>query len=392
MKENSFKPWKLRLRGCIFKVLIVFAFAISLLGMVVGSLLCKFNIQFCVNPLEQARMVLAYSYDGYPDPFENYIPSSELQCPESSVNLTRSLELAYDKAILNHRLKVGTKNSHYRTGRLPDIVFFLGSQKSGTTWGQQVINSQGAIIMGGERLLSYSRSCVLKSCTWNSFRLKLEAEINSLLVDHYYVGGIRAIGFRIMYDHIPGAFRGNFADWLYCHNARVFHFVRRNVISSFWTLQARLVDTLGMGEYIDDSTDKNTATTLASNRIPIVLQVQPTKDYVIRIEEVRKGFRELFTNFYYGEIPYLEMAYEDLASSKYGSLYWNAVFEFMGVRYDHEMNINGMKTQKLHPLPCKSKIANWDEIRNALADTESIQACEAENSRHHAILLVANKT
>ena len=57
-----------------------------------------------------------------------------------------------------------------------------------------------------------------------------------------------------MYDHIPGKYRAKFVQWIFCNNVTVLHHYRDSVVDSFWSEQARVVDTISGHEYIDSNT------------------------------------------------------------------------------------------------------------------------------------------
>ena len=169
-----------------------------------------------------------------------------------------------------------------------------------------------------------------------------------------------------MYDHIPTVYRQRFAQWVYCNNVTVLHFIREAVVLSFWTLQARAIDAFSLGKYVDDSIENGAANALASNRYGIILEPVEARRYVDRIENNRQGFRQLL-KYYQGSgrrIKYFEQAYEDLVGHRANES-WALLSTFLGLSRPLVFSsTNHLMFHKLHPGTCASKIANWDMVRN----------------------------
>jgi hypothetical protein len=79
-----------------------------------------------------------------------------------------------------------------------------------------------------------------------------------------------AVGIKLMYDQIPDRFRTKFAHWVGCNNVTIVHLVRESAVESFWSLQARLVDTLVSGKYTDRSFDVKDQEKMHSNKAALV--------------------------------------------------------------------------------------------------------------------------
>jgi hypothetical protein len=90
-----------------------------------------------------------------------------------------------------------------------------------------------------------------------------------------------AAGVRVMYDHLLPTHRAPFAEWAACRRVALVHVVRRAVVESYWSLQARGADFLGGGgTYVDDTADAAVAAHLATNRGGLRLDARAAGAYV----------------------------------------------------------------------------------------------------------------
>lgn len=202
-----------------------------------------------------------------------------------------------------------------------------------------------------------------KACSWQAWKSHLERTLWNVSID-YPFRAASFVGFRLMYDHIPAQFRQKFANWVVCNNVTVLHFIREAVVMSFWTLQARAVDALSLGRYIDDSVQRGADHQLASNRYGIVLEPAEARMYVERIENNREGFRRLL-KYHKGNcrrVKYFEVAYEDLIGPR-ANEFWKLLSTFLELRSPLTFSSrNRLMFRKLHPGTCASKIANWQQV------------------------------
>jgi hypothetical protein len=193
------------------------------------------------------------------------------------------------------------------------------------------------------------------------------------------LGGAGVVGFKLMYDHIPDQLREQFANWAACNGVVILHLIREAVVQSFFSQQARVVDTLALkGKYFSHSTDPMVQSKMASNKAGLVLDPAEASAYVRDIEHNRIQYRALLKWYKHCSIPYLEVSYEQLISRS-SQAYLRIILSFfdvdmpvLRVRHDSKKE----KLQQIHPGSCADKIANWQEVAAALAGTETLDACE----------------
>lgn len=257
----------------------------------------------------------------------------------------------------------------------PRWMILLSSQKSGSTWTQQKLNSHPKVTLGNERLMDFSRSCNGK-CSWEETRGKIE----EIMVDYSirYSRDSNVVGFNIQYDQIPDPQRRDFAEWVHCNGVGIIHLIKSASIESFWTMQAQLYDTVQLKEYVDTTTHTNLADKLKSNQVGITVDPLQASKYVINLEAVRKQFRDLL-HFHPRGIHYMELFYEDLLLPS-ADLYWRAAQSFLGV---NPTNL-ASRLMRLHPGSCQSKIPNYESaVRSQLKGTTSELACHRVYHQNH---------
>ena len=275
------------------------------------------------------------------------------------------------KNVATNLLCDGSMNNTKRANSGVSWVILLASQKTGSTWLQQTLDSHEKITLGNERLLDYMRNCKAskESCKWPQIQQKIEDIMYSYEKKHTKSS---VVGFNIQYDQIIADQREDFARWVYCKNVVVIHLIRSASILSFWTLQAQVYDTIQLGQYVDATFNSKLANRLKTNTFGLVLNVQDAVLYVKRIESIRSHFRILL-RFHPVGVRYVEVFYEDLLLDNGDERpYLTSLVSFLGVE-------NGQKllssTKRLHPGSCSQKIKNWEDIRKALKGTEAEYAC-----------------
>ena len=168
-----------------------------------------------------------------------------------------------------------------------------------------------------------------------------------------------AVGIKLMYDHVPAVHRSRFVQWVACSNITIIHLVRDAAVESFWSLQARLVDTIAAGKYTGRSFDARDRGKMQSNRVALVLDEEEAQTYVRMIEGHRREYRHLLKLYGGSCVPYLEVSYEQLVAS---AVYFDTVLYFLGVaqpalrRRANHLHGSQLPLQKQHPGTCSQKI------------------------------------
>ena len=181
---------------------------------------------------------------------------------------------------------------------------------------------------------------------------------------------------KVQYGFWPLALSEDFAHYCHCNDIAVIHFYRDATISTFWTLQAEMVDfvgaTLGGGKAEIRKRPGDTSEVKSAGR-SLPLDVAKAAQFVDAMESQRDRYRLLF-ELYPRHLRYYELKYEAL-TGPYADSYWDGVLAWLGFR-DSSAVLED-KLQRIHKGACVDKIANWEEVKGALGPhSTSSYACE----------------
>jgi hypothetical protein len=258
--------------------------------------------------------------------------------------------------------------------------------KSGSTYFMKSLQLvRGSAILWYEPLLGWARDCRAKgTCSWAETQAALEAGYQTAL-DEKQRGDL--VGFKVQLDQqLELRHASRFARWATCRNITVVHLQRHAALESFVTLQDEALDLVSSGTFADrNELGSNATGVLVAERPPIQLDVRIAVEYVRRIDEQHRSFRQAVQDV--PGLAYYPMSYESIARDEtIASRHWAALLTFLQVKQPwpdlaHATDCDLHPKHcfaRVHPGNCRSKIANWRELRHALYvdRLDSFWACD----------------
>lgn len=257
-------------------------------------------------------------------------------------------------------------NDNISSGEVSRPVIVLSTPKSGSSWFVSRLGTHKDAEDKGEVLYKLQFKCQTRDC---SFKQNYSKVLDDALIG---VKRRKVIIGKVQYAQIPDPSRTEFANWVFCRNVSIIHFYRAASVTSFWSYQIESWDVLQSLSTKLRFTSKEDVNALLSNNVSLKLDPGLVSKYVRGLDTTRNDFRKLL-KYHPGQIPYMEVAYEDVHNNRNSDKYWAMVLSFLGLG-NGEM---GDAIQRLHhKRSCREKISNWDsQIANTLIDTESYFAC-----------------
>ena len=154
------------------------------------------------------------------------------------------------------------------------------------------------------------------------------------------------IGFKVMYDTL--AQYGSLDGWLMEEKPRVIHLTRNNLLRRYCSIVRKSVTRIAHTE----------------DKLNAKKKVYIDTETFVEFAKTQMGLVKEYRNRLMGQMPYLELSYEDFfadtASSK------KAILDFLEVE-DEDMPFHNMK--KIGSTQLSDDIENWDEVFERLSDT-----------------------
>lgn len=240
----------------------------------------------------------------------------------------------------------------------------LATQRSGSTWLVDMLNSHKEIISYSELFLKNAakdkptwagkkdillRQAYLRKTNKGIFQRFRPFSCFRYLdyVFHSYNEGINSIGFKLMYNQLL-----NFPEilvYLLFNRVYIIHLIRRNILDIILSKEAILM----RGSH---------------HSIENVNQVQVKLNTSNLLDRLRCGDRKIKLGtllFYCLGLPYIEVEYEKLKSNP--SIF-NDILNFLGIEPKKEKLETSLK--KLNKGSHMEIISNYEEVRNTLKDTK----------------------
>lgn len=222
----------------------------------------------------------------------------------------------------------------------------LGQQRTGSILLQRLLDSHPHIMCGGE---VFNPSLPVRQSI-----IRLERPIEdgadpiaylNDVVFKTYPPELKAVGFRLFYDHARDKNWGKVWDYLRQTPVRVIHLRRRNLLDRYLSLQ--LAQRTNVWVTVKKTTDAYNA--------PIKLDPAACFNDFSRYHWQEKESEALFTG-----CPLLNVTYEDLTHQKEKTI--RGILDFLGVSW-HELT-TGVKKQRVRSK--QEIIENYEELKSYL--------------------------
>lgn len=260
----------------------------------------------------------------------------------------------------------------------PRLWVLLTSQRSGSTFFCQVLNFQPGLAVGvpsakspsgtrEEMLIGYSYSYPSPTVTWEEWRGAAGQAFDAVKRAGCDAdAGIKAVGFKIMYNQIPPHLFPRVLAWLSASKVAVVHLVREAAV-------------LRLASHAQSAVDHSANATYVNAHVthPMTWR-DPSRvvDAVRRIEEENDWWRSRLSLAPL-KLAYHYVAYESLVSAGRAAAAADVV-RFVGVDADDDPFANLPETGgllALHERACGDRVDRWDEIAPLLNGTRCAAAC-----------------
>jgi LPS sulfotransferase NodH len=234
----------------------------------------------------------------------------------------------------------------------------LSTQRSGSTWMIDMLNSHSGVVAYSELFISGGRGFpkwggATDIPLWEAYRQGHAGEPGERVLQRYLERIFeprqdRAVGFKLMYEQeraYPGILR-----YLAAQGGSILHLVRCNVLDvliSRETAAAR-------GLYHARDAHRLTPCRI---RLDASSLVDRLTEQVSGVERARSRYRTL-------GLPLLEVCYEELCSRRAD---FSHVLSFLGV--DPDAGSLSSTLKKMNPRSHRESIENYEEVREALGGT-----------------------
>jgi hypothetical protein len=274
------------------------------------------------------------------------------------------------------------------------ILLLVGESRGGSTYTYDTLNFHPEITMiGQEALFSFSNNV----CNNNELLLRDHENctfanwLEALYRNAYdrAAASKQLVGTKVNIEQIPPEFYEDLASYLSCirESAHILHVTRASAIASFLNYQAEPIERIHDANFNIDSNK------LANGlETPLELDAELAANWV----HTRDGLsQDLFRTLGFNAplpLRYQRVYYEHLKDPTIGDDYWRSVFAFLGVnasipastlRAQSIVNTNrNLRTHtKTHgSTPCSQRIANWEEVKQALGpESLSSTVCESHS-------------
>ena len=166
--------------------------------------------------------------------------------------------------------------------------------------------------------------------------------IDAYLTDFFSsIHNVDAAGFKLMYNQIDL----NIKNWLFRQNISIIHLVRRNILKTILSREAKSVR--GIAHITNEQTVENIELTLDVRKL------------VRRISKLERQIQ--FHTHRYSTLPYLEVAYEEFVSDPRTTSH--NIFRFLNVPVIDDLT---MSLKKINPDSPEMLIENFTAVREAL--------------------------
>jgi LPS sulfotransferase NodH len=245
----------------------------------------------------------------------------------------------------------------------------LATQRTGSTWVQETLNSHPELKVYSEMFLSYATGMPMwepNDVEFASTYLEARVRAPSRLSRHYWTvrylqrlfdqPSVRAVGFKCMYNQL----RPNpaIAAYVACARVPVVHLIRRNLLDTL--ISARLAEARGVYQLATDGRPPIPWSPTEIREMKVRLEPDWTLDQLRRLSRERDSVRLALKLL---RIPTCEVAYEDLADDNRG---FDRVLGFLGVSGGVQL---GSGLRKLNVRPPSEVVENVHELESALAAT-----------------------
>ena len=156
------------------------------------------------------------------------------------------------------------------------------------------------------------------------------------------LGDVDAAGFKLMYNQIDASL----ANWLFRHEVRIIHLIRRNIFKTILSREAKSVR--GIAHATDDQAVQDVRLTLNVRRL---LRNISKLERLIGLHAQR-----------YSRLPYLEVSYEDFVGDPETTS--RSIFRFLGVPPVGDLK---MPLKKINPDSPEMLISNFPAVCKALS-------------------------
>ena len=246
----------------------------------------------------------------------------------------------------------------------PNMTRFvvLSTQRSGSTWMVEMLNSHPELHVYGELFLQdgvgtpargaqdlsfFETYCARESVPQDDAS---KSEVITRYLSRVYTPrpGVCAAGFKLMYGQ-AGAYP-TVVDYMREHHVSIVHLIRRN--------------------YLDVLLSKNAAVARerfharVGETVPEIRMRLPLGDLLRQLDSQEREVKRRTRRFAALGCPYLEVYYEDLAS---GVASFDAVRDILGARNSHVSLKADMR--KMNTQPHRAMIENYDAVCERLAGT-----------------------
>jgi LPS sulfotransferase NodH len=238
----------------------------------------------------------------------------------------------------------------------------LSTQRSGSTWVIDTLNSHPSVIAYGELFLQNGEGCPpwggRNMVFYETYLRQMQGQANRpresnpflRYLETVYTAreGNEATGFKLMYGQ-AGAYPDLYS-YIAANRISVVHLIRRNsldIILSKEAAAARDLFHARVGEEVQ--------------QVRVHLNVGGLLDRLKQQEKDVEKARDMLSKF---TMPYMEVYYEDLVSSKQD---FCSVLEFLGVKRSTAELISPLR--KLNPVAHREIIENYESVKDLLKRT-----------------------
>lgn len=245
----------------------------------------------------------------------------------------------------------------------------LATQRTGSTWVQEMLNSHPDLKVYSEMFLSYATGMPMwepRDVEFANTYLQARVRRPARLSRHYWTirylqrlfdqSEIGAVGFKCMYNQIKP--NPAIAAYLASAPVRVVHLIRRNLLDT--VISARLAEAGGVYQLASDGRPPIPWSPTEIQRLKVRLEPDRTLADLRRLSRERDWIRLALRLL---RIPTCEVAYEDLVHDNRG---FGRILRFLGVGGEVQLH-SGLR--KLNAQPPSEVVENFQELESALSAT-----------------------
>lgn len=254
------------------------------------------------------------------------------------------------------------------------LFLLFTSQRSGSTWTCQVLDSQSGVTCGvpnprsptsttSEMMIGYSRRYPGDGVSWDAWRADAERAFDALR--RAAPAASTACGFKLMRDQVPRALVPRFLDWLAARRIRVAHLVRE---ASILRLASHVA--------AEGSIHSNDPARVAETRRGAKMRWRAAGAVAAAVRDIERGndwWHERLQ--FHPRLVYHYVAYESLVGDG-AAAYAADVVRFLGPRAaaDPFALVDG-GLLALHERACADRVERFDALAPFLNGTRCEAAC-----------------